>query len=1090
MTDLEARKHIIRDIHTNLFVEAGAGSGKTTMLVERMVAMVEEGLPVEKICTITFTKAAANEFYERFQRRLIERSSIPSEYKEEEYRLPKPTEETAKRCQEALQNIDLCFMGTIDSFCNMVLSEHPAKAKIPSSAKIISEEEMEEVFLREYSEIQRGNYSEELQNLCLKFSSTRNNAASVFVALMKKLYETRDADFIFTEPAEETLDEIFSDRIHSLREIIKTLKKNPEIAAERDKSKEVDAAWEVLLQDKTSRYIDETWEGNLQSVSKVIKDIRKIRILPVKDIEEYFGAQFYLIKPHNDKCKYYEFNEEFIDNLTEDLKNYQSQIALKFVTECLKEIPDKLRKQGELSFFDYKLYLRDMLKEDASGSGKLIDHIYKRHSYFLIDEFQDTDPMQAQIFFYLAARNPDKDWKKCVPREGSLFIVGDPKQSIYRFKNADVASFQTVKALFNTDTSKTVQLTSNFRSTTVLHKWFNGVFTRLLDEDTVDQNRFEEIPIDETRNDSFITGIYTYEADMSRKPVPENTDDSMVLEIINRLVNNPNILIPDENLSEEEKKNKVVKGRMIDYRDIMIITKTKPALQKYTRIFTENSIPFRIEGVINFNESPSLLELIKLFNYVTEPTNNMYLYALLNSPLFNNGTLDISEYYEVLKDSIVDKNVIPSVLLEMIEDAEYLSPSALFSSLIERSRIFAISGSLNLEYVYYVLELLRTAEETKEICSHKQAREYLNKLLDGTLKLERCTSLEKSTNRIHLANLHKVKGLEANVVILANPDGRARKPEKRVEYNEEKPKCYVFEVSDNFIPILKLNENKDKYDLETASSEAEDIRLLYVAATRAKRLLISSKSSAKNQPWGLLNQYIKDDFFDSFKEANPSEQRSLTFVEAEPLYAKSESTIVINKESQQAVAEPVIRIKKPSNIDNEIDYKEAARSENTDGRKYDPTLLGTMVHRLIELIILSNGKLDVYNAVDNITANIDHEDDCYELFFDIAKALMEEGGYTQQNGAPKDILKDVLSAEEVYCELPFSYKEDNNTICSGIIDLLYKKDGKYHIIDWKTNKSDERLAEHYKSQLDTYIKATKQLIGEDVEDALIYHLEV
>ena len=107
MTDLEARKHIIRDIHTNLFVEAGAGSGKTTMLVERMVAMVEEGLPVEKICTITFTKAAANEFYERFQRRLIERSSIPSEYKEEEYRLPKPTEETAKRCQEALQNIDL-----------------------------------------------------------------------------------------------------------------------------------------------------------------------------------------------------------------------------------------------------------------------------------------------------------------------------------------------------------------------------------------------------------------------------------------------------------------------------------------------------------------------------------------------------------------------------------------------------------------------------------------------------------------------------------------------------------------------------------------------------------------------------------------------------------------------------------------------------------------------------------------------------------------------------------------------------------------------------------------------------------------------
>ena len=91
MTDIDARKKIISDVDRNFFVEAGAGSGKTTVLVERMTGMVEKGIPVERICTITFTKAAANEFYERFQRRLIERSRVPEEYEENESRLPKPT---------------------------------------------------------------------------------------------------------------------------------------------------------------------------------------------------------------------------------------------------------------------------------------------------------------------------------------------------------------------------------------------------------------------------------------------------------------------------------------------------------------------------------------------------------------------------------------------------------------------------------------------------------------------------------------------------------------------------------------------------------------------------------------------------------------------------------------------------------------------------------------------------------------------------------------------------------------------------------------------------------------------------------------
>ena len=133
--DALARDRIVRDISSNFFVEAGAGSGKTTVLVKRMVAMVESGIDVSKICAITFTRAAAGEFYRRFQKALIERSTaeaVPGAA-QGTGELGEPSDETRARCRDALTHIDLCFMGTIDSFCSMVLSEHPGEAGIPSS---------------------------------------------------------------------------------------------------------------------------------------------------------------------------------------------------------------------------------------------------------------------------------------------------------------------------------------------------------------------------------------------------------------------------------------------------------------------------------------------------------------------------------------------------------------------------------------------------------------------------------------------------------------------------------------------------------------------------------------------------------------------------------------------------------------------------------------------------------------------------------------------------------------------------------------------------------------------------------------------
>ena len=139
--DQKQRDIIKNEFNKNIFVEAGAGSGKTHSLVERMVSMVRSGIDVSKISAITFTKAAAVEFYNRFEAMLSE--AINSNIPDNEKRL----------CEKALLNIDLCFMGTIDAFCNMILSENPIEAGIPLNSTIVEEEEYKFLISDEYNNI-------------------------------------------------------------------------------------------------------------------------------------------------------------------------------------------------------------------------------------------------------------------------------------------------------------------------------------------------------------------------------------------------------------------------------------------------------------------------------------------------------------------------------------------------------------------------------------------------------------------------------------------------------------------------------------------------------------------------------------------------------------------------------------------------------------------------------------------------------------------------------------------------------------------------------------------------------------------------
>lgn len=1095
--DSNSRDKIIHNTNTNFFVEAGAGSGKTTVLVERMVAMIEEGKNIEHICAITFTKAAANEFYARFQKRLIERSNAKTEdnFVPSPTKLNNPSDLTRSRCLKALNNIDLAFMGTIDSFCNMIMSEHPSLSKIPPNSSLISDEEEDALYLKEYTNILNGFYeNKELEEKASLFRSYSNKDSETFITTLKFLLDHRSSNIVVPNNRIISLDLRFKSEKETIIKIVDTLIKHPEIIT----SKNEEAAETIrknLIRYRQTLYL--SWDTNITGViyglkySIFNKDLRLY--LGDKTIEA-LGPNIKYFKEHlsRNTPKWYEVDDELI-NILSEIEANKYQVTLDFVNHAKDFILAKLRSEGKLTFSDYLVYLRDTLKDDACNGAKLISHIKQRHKYYMIDEFQDTDPIQSEIFFYLAAQTIDSDWKKCVPEPGSLFIVGDPKQSIYRFKNADVSAFLNIKKMFEDERiGEVLNLYSNFRSTYQIRNWFNDTFKDIM-LDSPDQSAYPLIPTDESEIKDDFSGVYSYE-------VGTKEESEEIAETILKLVNNDKYQIYVKEFIDNKE---VLVKRNLTWKDFMLITPTKSKLSNFTSAFRRYKIPYYVEGNIEFIECPALIEIINLYSFIAYHNDNRYLYGALKSKLFNvkeNDLISLRENkcYLDIHSEIENINVSVDLrkafeeLNNLVNLSNNLSSSQLFKVMMEELNVFEMVGNKNMEYLYFVFELIKSKENAKEIVNHIECAKYLNNLLENTSKTERCPGLIKDGNQVHLANLHKVKGLEAPIVILASPNRKASPIEFRRDNSSYENLGYVFKISKSGSfggSIIETNNYDDLKELEQISVEAENLRLAYVGATRARNVLIISSKRLKSgeqsntNPWKyLLNDRVND---------------LGILLKDDEVVLNNESTIDlrdIKKEDSiidDTLNTPSFKCVSPSNISfNYYDSEDdSSIKQDVIYQKEEGSIIGSAVHRLMELIIMSKDKYDkdvVINKVikeyQNKATNLDIKSILNEVY-----DKMHDGGYEQSNGLNDDILKEIFEADEVMCEVPFIYKEDNELI-NGIIDLIYLKDDEYHIIDWKTNSSNMNLDEHYASQLSAYQKAFNKLTHKEVKDSKIYHI--
>lgn len=1071
--DQEARLKIKQELWKNFLVEAGAGSGKTTSLVDRMISRLSAGeISVGQMAAITFTRKAAGELRERFQ------TELEKSFRDEEDAVKK------ERLQQSLVNLDQCYVGTIHSFCASLLRERPAEAQLDLDFEEL--DNLEEATLQDQAwelylldvRLKAPNLLEGLENIGIQISDLKAS----FVALN----QYSDVTMVSNEVQKPDLGKASE----SLKLLVDRAKGSiPHVQPER--------GWDglqkaILKADRYFRYFDLSKERHVVSL--------------LKEFDKTFASNNVTLNRWNspDEAKQYrdEFNSfagEIVKPLAQAWREYCHFIVMEFMLPAVKYYEQIRFKKSKLNFQDILLKTRNLLRDNP----EVRSYFHRKYPCLLVDEFQDTDPVQAEILFFLTGQDiHEKEWHKIVPYPGALFVVGDPKQSIYRFRRADIDTYNLVKKLIVQGGGEVLKLTANFRSVEMLGQWINPIFEKVFpNHPTSYQAEFS--PLDTLRsngkNVAFGVKILDIPADFKRKEEIFEADAEAIARYIRyALDGNVKLAYPCDQSKE------IV--RTPEANDFMILLRFKDGVDIYARALERYGIPFNITGGSSLSDSIELQELHKLLRLLANPDDQVLTIGVLRGLFFG---LSDDALYQIKKAggyfncfSKVPQNLNEDLtnqfgfaqrkLREYLHWVKIMMPSVAIAKIMTDlgliPYVLGVSRSKSrTSYFFQVLELLRHAEISGKTRLDQIVHEFgiiLSSSIEDELNINAAEE-----NAVRLMNLHKSKGLEAPVVFLAQPwkevTQRADIHIRRSQGGEPLG-YYAFNRKRNYQTDCFAQPVgwSDYENEELLYLREEERRLVYVAGTRSKNVLIISRSlkdkDLKKNPWALLLEGSSDVSSLTVPEIKLS-------VSAQSQLAKkikAEELQILRKKTSEWIKKqsiPSYMTDSPTNL-KEYSLPEIRR-ESGGGPDW-----GIVIHKVFEKLV-------------NGTKDLDYE----------AKLALEE------NGQPAERLEEVIktvevfkhtdlwnrisNAEEKYTEVPFSMqvmpnnplytvisKNDKTNlpiILSGVIDLAFReRDGSWVVVDYKsdrvqTNDNLKTLLEYYSPQVKIYCDVWKQLTGED-----------
>jgi ATP-dependent helicase/nuclease subunit A len=715
----------------------------------------------------------------------------------------------------------------------------------------------------------------------------------------------------------------------------------------------------------------------------------------------------------------------------------------------------------------------------------------RRYSHILVDEFQDTDPIQAEVLLYLAGTDvEEKDWHKLVPRPGSLFLVGDPKQSIFRFRRADIDTYNLVKEQIKKGGGEVIHLTTNFRSLYSLADWNNGVFRYVFPKDA-DRYQAAFAPMNTVREEEDrLHGVFKISIPKQKwnkaEPIVD-IDSEKIADFISCALRDG---------SDGEKK--------WEPSDFMILFRYKMNMTVYARALEKRGIPYEITGSGAFSESEEAREILNLARALYDPDNPIYTVAVLRGIFFGVSDEELYEHKrnggwfnflrtenEKGEDAELDeKDRVTQGLLRLRQwwrwIREYPATTAL-EMIFEDSGIvnYAASsemGSSRAGNLFKLLAILRD-QEREGAASFAELVDYLEELV-SVYDIEEMSLTPGRKNAVRLMNLHKAKGLEASFVFLANPVGiKGHDPDKHIIRKGMTPEGYFLcRKKIGMYQWTALSQPvgwEDKEDEEKRYADAEEQRLMYVASTRAKDCLVVSTyegTLGERRAWSSLDDYIGSVPELEIPDVRAVEERQkLKLKKGEWEEAKEKI-----KERRDVVAMPSYAVESVTSLaKKDLEVPEWRRGSY--GMAW-----GRAVHKMLEIVGRSNGKdlkLDLLakNVLVAEEMSLDKKGELVRL----VEAIVGSEFWGR-----------VKKAEKKLFEVPFSILTDKDTlptILTGAIDLAFLESDGWVIADFKTDDVGTDLqsfVDYYTPQVQIYCRHWAEITQQPIKEAGLYFTSI
>lgn len=1051
-----------------IVVSAGAGSGKTRVLTERYVRLCELkfqsvlghdvnpeiGADTKEIVTLTFTEDAALEMRSRIRKKLLEKlQNVEKEYHSN-------PNEARDYWKKQIENLDTAIISTFHSFCQRIIQENTLEADIYPSFQVMDDIQSKLLKSEIFAELLEEAEQDQKWQALLKAITNGSLKESLFFVYGKvrefemrgTLQDTLKMDAIVTSwrtNVNEALAAFES-------EFNRFFKSNPDVsrvtAANKKLFNGLNTSFQKMLQGEA---LLKSLKNELHSLKKTVPSN-----LMAQNQDLYHLLQTWL--KVRDFVSY-----PRMESVLLDFEN--------FLVTFDERYDQRKRESAVLDFSDLQQKAIKLMNDPTIQS--FYSSLFK---HFLVDEMQDTNQLQLRMIEKI---NP-----------AYRFIVGDGKQSIYRFRGADVEIFNgLINAAKENDFFSFIDMNTNYRTCASIIQFINGLFgqEQLMGVDPSEINQMYKTsysPMTASRNDER-SAQHRVEYIKVTEEQEKSQDENQYVMIARRMV--------ELEKGKLEIFDKDQEGwRPVEWRDMAVLIASRTNLTTLEMALKEYDIPYNVYGGLGFYQRQEVVDFLSLLQWINKPYEPLYMMAVLRGPLFG---VNMDEFLEIQHAQGKETN-FPTFIYEkhyrQLDSLELQTKLDKFCRLYEKwipfswttsnrkklVNLFEDSGlkkvlllqKNNLMKIKNVEKLMDTIINLNAV-SMDEMLDKISILADLSEKEGDAEVELTGGNFVHIMTVHGSKGLEFPVVFVPNLSKGipVEKLPFRYDVREGLSVTFTAENEEDLLaePIKMTSPNFESiHALSTDQAVEESKRLFYVALTRARDLLIlSSKDKGYKNTWySWLEEAISNsELLANLVQVKDGIPEQKVNIEGKKIYegpkVKLDRSIPISfsvSEVMSYLSDPDSYLEKhllkldegwleePETTEEFIMDEKLAADEGHN--QVDPRTLGTLVHRICELLDKGYSETDAYReAFTNIMEK--------DVYLNKVKPLIQ----SYQN---KDF------GQPIENEWEFVLDVDGIQII-GEIDKVVRKEKRLEVIDLKTNRIKENVNElikYYKPQLYLY----------------------